>query len=87
MGGGALELSSQSDLEFSTAGNTTSNLWNEPRIQKTSCSDDSETGVFGLKSLRGEIMKTSEVIVTVTHLNREDLEVGKSDNVRRFEHV
>jgi hypothetical protein len=86
LGSGAMELSSQTDLEFSTSSNTTNNFWVEPRRQKTSTSDDSEAGVFGLRSLRGEIRKT-EVIVTVTHPNREDLEIGRSGSTRRFEPV
>jgi hypothetical protein len=87
LGDGAMELPSQTDLEFSTSSNTTNNFWVEPRNQKTSTSDDSEAGVLGLKSLRGEIRKTSEVIVTVTHPNREYLEIGRSDSVHTFEHV
>jgi hypothetical protein len=87
LGDGATELTSQTDLEFSISSNTTNNFWVEPRRQKTSTSDDSEVGVFGLKSLRGEIRKTSEVIVTVTHPTREDLEIGRSHSVQKFEHV
>jgi hypothetical protein len=87
LGDGVMELTSQTDLKFSTSSNTTNNFWVEPKRQNTSTSDDSEAGVFGLKSLRGEIRKTSEVIVTVTHPNREDLEIGRSGSVRRFEHV
>jgi len=77
MGDGAIELSSES--------NATSKVWVEVARGHTANSDDSQEGVLGLESSR-EIMKTSEVSVTTSH-NTEDLEMGRNDSVRRFEHV
>lgn len=88
-GDGAIQLSSQTELEDFSRGNlsisTTNKFWAER--SKTSSSDDSEKGVLGLESARqGGIHKTVTVHV-VEQNNAEDLEIGRGKGVRRFEHV
>jgi hypothetical protein len=83
--GGAIELSSQTDLEDFTPGGgaTTNKFWAER--QNTSSSGDSERGVLGLEATRSEIRKTVSVVITDQHA--EDLGVGKGASIRRFEHT
>jgi len=72
MADGAIELSSQA---------SNSNKFWADRVN-TSSSEDSERGVLGLESIRGEIRKTVSVHVT-EQVAVEDMGNG----VRRFEHV